>query len=44
MIVHCVSVKRTHFVFAHNFDKCQPVFIFLADLDDRKVAKNVMYN
>jgi len=25
-IPHCVS-KRAHFVFVHNFDVCQPVFI-----------------
>ena len=36
--VHCFS-KRAHFVFAHNFDKCQPIFIVFSNIYYRKFAK-----
>jgi len=43
-ILHGVSIKRTHFVFAHNFDVCQPVFIILGRHTMWEICKKFTYN
>jgi len=44
VLVHGVSIKMAHFVFAHTFDVCQPISTFYGRYTAQEICKKVVYS